>query len=84
MKPLTIFMTAALAILSISLFAHSSSKDNVKIQEAKIISDTVYQCPMKCEGDKTYDKAGKCPICNMNLKAKIIPVATTQNQYPMK
>lgn len=27
----------------------------------------IYQCPMKCEGDKTYDKAGKCPKCNMNL-----------------
>lgn len=26
-----------------------------------------YSCPMKCEGDKTYDKPGKCPICGMNL-----------------
>lgn len=28
----------------------------------------VYQCPMKCEGDKTYDKAGKCPACGMDLE----------------
>ncbi len=27
-----------------------------------------YQCPMKCEGDKTYAKAGKCPVCKMDLK----------------
>lgn len=28
-----------------------------------------YQCPMKCEGDKTYaDKDAKCPKCNMALK----------------
>ncbi len=27
-----------------------------------------YQCPMKCEGDKTYDKPGKCPKCGMELK----------------
>jgi len=27
-----------------------------------------YQCPMKCEGDKTYAEAGKCPVCNMELK----------------
>jgi transcription initiation factor IIE alpha subunit len=27
-----------------------------------------YQCPMKCEGDKTYDKQGSCPKCNMDLK----------------
>jgi heavy metal translocating P-type ATPase len=26
-----------------------------------------YQCPMKCEGDKTYDEPGKCPVCNMHL-----------------
>jgi acetolactate decarboxylase len=28
---------------------------------------TAYQCPMKCEGEKTYSKPGKCPICGMNL-----------------
>ena len=28
----------------------------------------VYQCPMKCEGEKTYDQAGKCPKCGMDLK----------------
>ena len=27
----------------------------------------VYQCPMKCEGDKTYDEAGRCPVCGMFL-----------------
>ena len=27
-----------------------------------------YQCPMKCEGDKTYDEAGTCPTCKMDLK----------------
>lgn len=28
-------------------------------------------CPMKCEGDKTYEKSGNCPVCNMHL----IPVS---------
>lgn len=27
-----------------------------------------YQCPMKCEGNKTYDKPGNCPVCNMHLQ----------------
>jgi heavy metal translocating P-type ATPase len=26
-----------------------------------------YYCPMRCEGDKTYDKAGDCPVCGMHL-----------------
>lgn len=28
-----------------------------------------YFCPMKCEGDKTYDEPGNCPVCNMHLVA---------------
>ncbi len=27
-----------------------------------------YQCPMKCEGDKTYEEEGACPKCKMDLK----------------
>lgn len=27
-----------------------------------------YECPMHCEGDKTYDKPGNCPICKMDLQ----------------
>lgn len=30
-------------------------------------SEGKYYCPMKCEGDKTYDKPGRCPVCNMFL-----------------
>ncbi len=29
---------------------------------------SAYQCPMKCEGDKTYAKEGACPECKMDLK----------------
>lgn len=28
---------------------------------------TKYQCPMKCEKEKVYDKPGDCPVCNMHL-----------------
>ncbi|MDL5514104.1 SCO family protein [Arenibacter sp. M-2] len=27
-----------------------------------------YQCPMHCEGDKTYDKPGTCGVCKMDLQ----------------
>ncbi len=26
-----------------------------------------YKCPMNCEGGKTYDAPGNCPVCNMTL-----------------
>jgi Cu2+-exporting ATPase len=27
----------------------------------------VYYCPMHCEGDKTYNQPGDCPVCGMHL-----------------
>ena len=37
-----------------------------------------YYCPMYCEGDKTYDKAGDCLKCGMHLikEAKAKPSGT--------
>ncbi|AUC81163.1 SCO family protein [Lacinutrix sp. Bg11-31] len=29
----------------------------------------VYQCPMQCEGNKTYSEPGSCSVCKMDLKA---------------
>jgi Cu2+-exporting ATPase len=37
-----------------------------------------YYCPMHCEGDKTYDKPGDCPVCGMHLvKAPSAPSRST-------
>nr|WP_321409133.1 copper-translocating P-type ATPase [uncultured Carboxylicivirga sp.] len=32
------------------------------------ITEPQYYCPMKCEGDKTYNQPGDCPVCGMHLK----------------
>ncbi|MFM1836682.1 MAG: hypothetical protein RJA04_1370 [Bacteroidota bacterium] len=45
-------------------FAQTPTTKKVKQEEKK----EVYQCPMKCEGTKTYSKKGKCPACTMDLK----------------
>lgn len=37
-----------------------------KSQPAGKGSGTFY-CPMHCEGEKTYDKPGDCPVCGMDL-----------------
>ncbi len=39
-----------------------------KQQSVKDKDTMVYQCPMKCEGTKTYNHEGSCPVCNMILK----------------
>lgn len=43
-----------------------------------------YYCPMFCEGDKVYDKAGDCPVCGMDLvKAPELMAAKTMYTCPM-
>lgn len=32
------------------------------------IAEATYQCPMKCEDDKTYKEEGKCPKCEIALE----------------
>lgn len=31
----------------------------------------VFYCPMQCEGDKTYDQPGDCPVCGMDLVEEV-------------
>ena len=38
-----------------------------KEQKPKGRGTGTFYCPMHCEGDKTYDKPGDCPVCGMDL-----------------
>ena len=43
-----------------------------------------YYCPMHCEGEKTYDQAGDCPVCGMPLvKEETITLSKTLYTCPM-
>lgn len=41
----------------------------------------VFYCPMHCEDDKTYDEAGDCPVCGMDLVEEQNLNPVTQQQY---
>lgn len=70
-----------MAVLSFTAANAQSSK----VKANKIPADTAaYQCPMKCEGSKTYNKAGKCPKCGMNLKVVAKPEVAAVYQCPMR
>lgn len=45
----------------------------------------VFYCPMHCEGDKTYDKPGDCPVCGMDLveEKNLTSVFSAQWTCPM-
>ena len=44
-----------------------------------------FYCPMHCEGEKTYDEPGDCPVCGMALveEVNLSHAATTQYTCPM-
>ena len=42
-----------------------------------------YYCPMHCEGEKTYDKEGDCPVCGMHLVQQVTAVKNVQFTCPM-
>ena len=41
--------------------------DVIKKEKTKGKGTGTFYCPMHCEGDKTYSKAGDCPVCGMDL-----------------
>ncbi|MDQ3017843.1 MAG: hypothetical protein M3R25_14115, partial [Bacteroidota bacterium] len=56
-------------------------------QQKKEVNVTVdetgaYACPMKCEGEKTYPVAGKCPVCGMDLKH--VSAESASKEYEMR
>ena len=60
-----ILKLSMIALFSNALFVSCSSEQTSETTEQ--VEETAYYCPMKCEGDKTYDEAGACPECGMDL-----------------
>ena len=71
--------------MAIAVFCFTTT--NAQSKTTTQMADTaamVYKCPMKCEGDKTYNKAGKCPVCGMSLKKmELQKTATKEAQMKM-
>lgn len=58
----------------------------MKKKASKGVGTGVFYCPMHCEGDKTYDQPGDCPVCGMDLVEEQNLLAVTANQWicPMR
>jgi len=51
----------------------------VKVNQPKSNGTGTFYCPMQCEGDKTYNKPGDCPVCGMDLiEEQNLSSATTE------
>ncbi|MFB9054232.1 heavy metal translocating P-type ATPase [Formosa undariae] len=55
-----------------------------KKSKPKDTGEGTYYCPMHCEGEKTYDAPGDCPVCGMDLvKEQSLKASKTQYTCPM-
>ncbi|MCX7547183.1 SCO family protein [Xanthomarina sp. F1114] len=58
-------LKAIISMLMLLTVITSCNSDKSKASHEQLV---VYQCPMKCEGGKTYDENVNCPICKMDLQ----------------
>ena len=59
---------------------HSVSKTTPSSSKKQRKGNGIYYCPMHCEGDKTYDIPGDCPVCGMDLVEQADLSNTSQNK----
>ncbi len=59
---------------------HADAKKQLKKAQE---GNGVFYCPMHCEGEKTYNQAGSCPVCGMDLVEQPKLQVTTQYTCPM-
>lgn len=76
------FAGLALALLALAFTAcktdhskHAANTTEVAAPGAK------YICPMNCEKGKTYDQAGACPVCHMDLEPIKAEVEANKAEY---
>ena len=60
---------------------HPAIAENKKTQENTANGNGVFYCPMHCEGDKTYNKPGDCPVCGMDLVEEKNITNASQEQW---
>ncbi|TLP74114.1 heavy metal translocating P-type ATPase [Maribacter sp. ACAM166] len=63
---------------------HNTTKEAEK-EKPKGAGTGTFYCPMHCEGEKTYNKSGDCPVCGMDLveEQNLSAVSTEQWTCPM-
>ncbi len=68
MKNKTSLIFTALSLFLLMFIGSCGSRTSEsKTEKTEQTEYAMYQCPMKCEGEKMYDKPGQCPVCNMDL-----------------
>ncbi len=80
--------TILLAGLHYTIGGSNSGKTNADsklftVYKAEKNKIGTFYCPMHCEGEKTYETSGSCPVCGMPLVEQPTLHTTTQYTCPM-
>ncbi len=69
MKTTTIFAFALMLFISAcgSDTKQQDQQDPAQQETMQEVQMASFYCPMKCEGEKTYEEKGSCPTCGMDL-----------------
>ncbi len=65
----------------ISLPGEEHGHHHPKKQKSNGSGTGTFYCPMHCEGDKTYDRPGDCPVCGMDLVEEVKANIGNNTQY---
>lgn len=65
----------------ISLPGEEHRHHHPKKQKSNGSGTGTFYCPMHCEGDKTYDRPGDCPVCGMDLVEEVKANIGNNTQY---
>ena len=64
-------LSLSIVLMAFASITFTSCKNSPKSTEESEATEKMvaveYQCPMKCEGEKTYTEMGACPECGMDL-----------------
>jgi len=66
---------------TIEMPGNEYKKDKIHVESN--VGNGVFYCPMNCEDEKTYDKAGNCPVCGMDLIEEPKLLKSSQYTCPM-
>jgi len=61
--------------------AEQKHKNKKEEKRAAQSSSGTFYCPMHCEGEKTYDKPGDCPVCGMDLVEEVKTSTSLATEY---
>jgi hypothetical protein len=71
----TLLLIATIFMASCGNTGNETSNENTTAE----MKTAMYQCPMKCEGEKMYEKQGTCPVCKMDLETVSNEIEQSEN-----